>query len=276
MKPMKNLPLTRGVKGLSVAAVLAIAMAPATGFATAIGVSWSGDVYTIDETTGVGSFLGASGFSELNSAAADSVGTVFSSTDLELVTIDSTSGLGTGVVSYSAPFSNGIRGLAFADDDTLYALADTGPLGSLGPDSLYTVDIGTGNFTLVGSTGLTDVQGLAFSASGDLFAWDITSGLMSLDLTTGFATDVGAAAGISGIQALEFGADGTLFGGRDELYSIDTATGAWSLIGGGGYSDVRGLAIASAAVPEPGAFALMGVGLVSIAAAKRWRYRRTS
>ena len=196
------------LKLLTASSMLIFLVVPSSSFATAIGVNWSGDVYTIDETTGSGSFLGASGFTGLNSAAVDSTGDVFSSTGNSLITIDATTGIGTNVVTYSAPPSNGIRGLAFGFGDILYAIVDTGPSGSLG--------------------------GLA-----------------------------------GGIQTLEFDANGTLFGGRDALYTMNTGSGAWSLVGSGGYSDVRGLAIIKASVPEPGTLVLIGLGLVGIGFARR-------
>ena len=44
-------------------------------------------------------------------------------------------------------------------------------------------------------------------------------------------------------MAVDFGADGTLYGARDALYTIDTATGIANLVGSGGYSDLRGIAV---------------------------------
>ncbi len=82
-----------------------------------------------------------------------------------------------------------------------------------------------------------------------LYAYDlgagngIGAGLVRVDPNTGQITDVDPNQNSSpqiGIQTISCGPDGNLYGGRAEMYRIDTATADETLVGSGGYSDVRG------------------------------------
>jgi hypothetical protein len=115
-----------------------------------------------------------------------------------------------------------------------------------------TINVGTGAVTLVGNTGQSGVQGIAFSHYGTLYGWDVSFGLVKIDSTTGLATLVDPAppGGRTDIQGLSFGPGDTLFGvgggvggtSPGSLYTIDLTTGKTTLIGSGSYSDSRGIA----------------------------------
>ena len=204
-----------------------------------LAVAWGGNAYKIDPATGTGSLLGATGFTSLNSMAKDSGGTHYAAAGNQLVTIDPNTGVGTLQATMTL---SSIRGMAFNAAGRLYVYNDQG-FGS--PDILYTVNVSTGASTLIGPANHNGIQGMAFRG-GTMYAWDVDAttqgGLLTCNLATGATTNVNPASGTTGsIQTLAFKADGTLLGGRSELYTVNLTTGLWALIGSGGYSDVRGM-----------------------------------
>lgn len=129
------------------------------------------------------------------------------------------------------------------------AYADLIGLGApnTGPDevmSLFYIDTNTGDSTLIGSTGVAGLQGLAVHPlSGEVFAtggYDDASsaGLYQIDRTTGTASYIG---GTGNFVALDFSPDGVLYGvgalGNtddgvdDDLYTIDLETGSATRVG---------------------------------------------
>ncbi len=161
-------------------------------------------------------------------------------------------GAGTGLVNldFGKDIDVSVRALTFADDK-LYAINNGGGrFSTTGADDLYLVDASTGAGTLIGNTGFNGVQGLTTGPDGKLYAWDLGSfnpddgsGLLLIDPTTGLGADVDGSIGETDgvdIQTLAFGSDGKLYGGRDALYLVDPSTGATTLVGSGGYGDIRG------------------------------------
>ena len=240
-------------------ALVALAAAPGSVQAEIASISWLGDVYSIDETNGTGFKLGPSGFSGTNALARDGSGTLYSmdwiprSSFSRLVKLDPTTGAGTVVA-----LVNGLdfRALAFSPDGVLYGRTFGGPLDS----QLVTVDVVSGMVTPRGLTH-TGIQSLAFSPDGTLYGWAVgLLGLVTIDTSNGAVTDVFPTIGtVKDIQALTFAPDGTLYAARDSLYTIDLVTGALTLIGRGGYEDLRGIEFL-AAVPEPDTLLLFIVG----------------
>jgi hypothetical protein len=243
--------------------------APLFAKAELIGVSFSfvdSPVVRIDETTGIGVPIGLSGFPGLNSLAKNSAGTLFSAVNTlgaspDLITIDPHTGAGTFVSTLNfGGIRPDIRGLAFSSNDTLFAINNTGPAGGLNPDDLFIIDVATGVGNRVGATRLTGVQSITFSPGGTLFGWDVNIGLVTIDPTTGTASDVNTfVGGNPNIQGITFTPDGTLFGARDALFTIDVATGVHAFAGANGYADVRGIEymLASIRIPEPMPLALL-------------------
>ncbi len=123
------------------------------------------------------------------------------------------------------------------------------------PSVLVTVDPVTGAITPIGPTGVGPVSGLAWDPSthtmyGVTGCWQVfgPSQLVTIDLTTGAATPVGPTGLYLG--SLEIGPGGILYasGNRVDggnIYTIDPATGAPTLVGPTGFADVTGLALVS-------------------------------
>jgi len=233
------------IKGHEVKRVCLVGLALAAVAAHAevlLAVSYDGKTYHIDSDTGIGTGFGPGGLGNLN-ALAYHQGTFYAAgNSFQLTSIDPDTG---NVVDTVGLGTSDLRGLA-STGSVLYGVVNG--TGMDDSDVLVTIDPVNGIVSTVGKMGLpyNAVQALA-AWHGQIYAWDINLGLLTVDAATGVATDVGDWTGTGDIQALEFLADGTLVGGRDKLMKVDLTTGGFSLIGGAGYSDVRGLAV----VPEP-------------------------
>ena len=201
-----------------------------------LAVSWDGSTYTMDSTNGSGSFLGSSGFTGLNAMAGDGGGRFFTTSGSNLLTIDPSTGAGT-IVGNTGLLS--VRGMAMQPGGPIFVYNDEG-FGN--PDVFYSIDPNTGASSFIGRANHTGIQGLAFGTNGRLFAWDIISGLLTVDMTNGQTTDVNNANGGTGdIQCLALGPNGIMYGARNALFSINLNDGSFATIGTGNYSDVRGI-----------------------------------
>jgi len=222
-----------------------LAAAPAQDM---VGLDWAGTAYAIDSATGTGAPLGGTGYGSINSMAKSPGGVLYAMAGYgsanSLLTINPTTGVATFVATTNL---DSVRGLAFSGAGTLYAANDSSGTG-IGLDDIYVVNTTTGAATLVGSTGYFGIQGLAY-ANGNLYAWETGSGsgfgegLMIVNTSTGAATDVDVSVGGSGfeVQTICSSPGGVLYGARDALYTISAVTGVTTLVGSGGYGDVRGI-----------------------------------
>ena len=108
--------------------------------------------------------------------------------------------------------------------------------------TLGTVDVATGNVSVVGNMGVT-MTDLAFDPSGNLYGISFTD-LYQINAANGQTSLVGSL-GLTGANALVFGTDGTLYAAADnttDLYSINTGTGAATSLGSTGFSSAGDLA----------------------------------
>lgn len=149
--------------------------------------------------------------------------------------------LGFLLLGYGAP--------TLAAGQTLYG-------ADLFSDELVSIDPATGAATIVGGFGAEgpNVSSLAANAAGELFGFDIRwdgqlySQFLSINPATGVATAIGAPVDAE-IRGLAFDpSSGSLFATNDsdnELVSVDTSSGALTVIGNtGAAGDVRGLSFA--------------------------------
>lgn len=212
-----------------------------------VAVSWSGRVYALDSASGALAELtigpmGANGF------ARDELGGLWSTARVPgywLTRIDAVA----GTVAFTHP-SIDLRCLAEGGSGTLLGVESLGGA----PSRLWRIDTATGVHTLVGSTGMPAIQGLAVQ-QGVLWAWQLGTGLVRIDPVTGLATDP-FVAGTGGhiVQWLAAHPAGGLIAGtignNPVLLRIDTTNGAVtagaSLLS---YADLRGAEFASFALP---------------------------
>jgi hypothetical protein len=125
---------------------------------------------------------------------------------------------------------------------TVYVSADN--------DNLYTIDPTTGATTLVGNMGaeMTDIALRNGAMFGTDFPVSGPNSLYAINPTTGATTLIGSTSVY--LNALQFGSDGTLYGAGgapgcgppphvtacNSLYTINTTTGAATLVGTGVYN----------------------------------------
>ncbi|RJP37034.1 MAG: hypothetical protein C4547_06240 [Phycisphaerales bacterium] len=231
-----------GVAG-GVPSDLTIDPAPGVSAEDMAGGAWAGTAYAFDSSTGVGRVLGPSGTQTLNASAPTGDGEIYmAGRGGTLWIIDPSTGLARAAAGITLA---DVRGLALSPSGKVFAVNEIA-FGQ--PDELHAIDPQSGNSVRIGSMGLPGVQGLAFC--GDtLYAYDIGpgngigQGLVTVDVNNAQTTDVDPNQNSSpqiGIQTISCGPDGKLYGGRSEMYRIDTVTADEELVGSGGYSDVRG------------------------------------
>lgn len=242
---------------------LALGLAAPAAAQDMLGVSWSGTVYSMSSTTGTGGVVGSTGYSQINNMAKSPAGKFYAAAGYgvpcTIIEINPATGVGTPV---STTTLNSIRGMAYLGS-TLYAINDSSGTG-IGMDDLYTLDPITGTATYVGSTGYFGVQAIT-AANGLLYGWEIGSGsgigegLITISTATGAGTDVNPALGNSGssIQALCTSPSGDVYGAQNSIYKVNLGDGSTTLIGSGGYSDLRGAEFSASGPP---AFTLSKTG----------------
>lgn len=210
-----------------------------------IALNFAGEVFALDSATGQGVRLGSTGAVGHNSLVKMLNATLFTTSNsgtatapvFHLEEVDRQSG------ALTRRFSNlagDLRGLAGGRFGTLFGVVDGGRVGDDQFARISTID---GSLALIASLGLRGVQALTrdetVTNADVFFAWDLTAGLVRVT-AAGVVTDVNPQLGATApIQFLTMH-EGRLLGGQHELYSLDPATGATTLIGSGGYSDLRG------------------------------------
>jgi len=246
-----------------------------------------GELYVLDPTTGgvlqdVGGLNDASAknYSVTGLAFDPLTGVLYGSTGgasgTQLLTIDPTTGLVTVVGSFNTGHSgNTMTDLAFDPSGNLFGI------GSSGGPNLYSINISTGQGTLIGSSGMsfTTGGGLAISTAGVFFGAPNSGLFGNYNPISGTYINIGVPnyplGSSSSSGALAFSADGsTLYAdnlasgsGTSELVTIDPATGNVTDIGPS-VTHLDGIAFSAA--PEPGTISLLlAAGAMTLLRIKR-------
>jgi hypothetical protein len=235
LRPSWKRPEVRMLRTVAVALSLFAASAPSLA-QELLAVDFAGNAFGVDVDTGASRTLGPTGLTACNAMAVRN-GVLYvtckSGSLHQLAVLDP--------IDYQPAIvipnlGVDVRGLcAGIAPNELFAVVNN-PNNS---DSLYRIDVQTGSVQLIGPTGRSSIQ--ALTMNGRLRAWDLIAGLLDIDKTTGAATDPFPAISAMGadIQFLAMHGGITL-GGRSQLYRVDVATGVPTLLGAGGYSDLRG------------------------------------
>jgi len=234
------------------------------------------DLYTINTSTGAGTFIGRIGFNVSGIAFDPTTGRLYGLSGgaetgaAELITINTTTGAGTLVGTVTGPVTDRFPDITFDAAGSLYAWTEE-------RDALVRIDKTTAAVTFLGPTLGSAVTGLAFSNAGRLFR-EVAGTLSTIDPITGaLVSTIGSAGRLVGL-GMDFDQNDTLYaierrgpgpGGARALVTVNTSTGAATTIGG----TVAGLeALAFQKVPEPASLLLLGIGALGLA----WSRRRKS
>lgn len=147
-------------------------------------------LYTIDPSDGTATLVGAIGFDEVVSIDFHPITGVLYGISNDnfrapntLITIDTTTGVGTAVVTVTG--INQSPDMSFASDGTLYTWSESSP------DNLNTVDLTTGVATEVGPNSLDTAQlGLDVDSTDRIYVKNFDGKIYTVDAGTGAATFV--------------------------------------------------------------------------------------
>lgn len=232
-------------------------------------------LYSIDLATGVATDMGALSFGDAEGLSfAGNQLYAIGGTTAEFWNITTPPGT---LVGATGPRSGIDAGLAFDTAGGIMYNVNS----AVGGSELYTINLGTGAATSVGTTS-TYMDGLAIDGSGNAFGIDggFTDSLYSINLGTGAATLIGSLGfSVSEQFGLTF-AGGALYGlsSGGSIYMVNTGTGAATLVAnvtdsasGARLTGFEG--VAAATVPIAPTWALLAIGAVPLLVSRKRRYR---
>jgi hypothetical protein len=159
---------------------------------TLVGTDGDNRFLQIDATTGVFTVIGPTGII-VETNASLLTGEQFAIDPLNnLYEIDPSTGAASFVgLSGLPPLDPSTFANAFAGDDAgnLYYVFEQGGQNPV-PSTLFVIDPTSGAATAIGPTGATGIVGAGFAA-GTLYAYTLTHHILTIDVTTGTATDTG-------------------------------------------------------------------------------------
>jgi hypothetical protein len=250
-----------------------------------------GELYTLDPATGaqlqdIGPLNDANGtnypitglaFHPVTHVLYGSTGNNPTATAALFVTVNPATALVTVIGPYNAGPVNGSGTPATMADLAFDAAGNLYGIGSIGGPQLYSININTGQATVIGSTGLTSTSGggLAIDSGGVFYGTPTASRYGTYDSGTGAYTNITnpvKPGGGGAYAALTFGAGGVLYGLNSApgsppptfLVTIDPPTGAVTNLG----QSVNAID-AIAWIPEPGTMTLLLGATVSIALVRK-------
>jgi hypothetical protein len=261
---LSALRLRVAVPAMALIGMSAIAVAPAKADLIYQTCSFGTTLCTTDTVTGAVNTIGSFGIGNTYGNAFDLDGTMYATTaSNSLATVN----LSTGAATVIGALPASAYAIDFDSNGNLYSLAHNG--------GLYLLDKNTGGGTLIGNTGVGSTMDIAFDSNDRLFG--VVSGrLFEVDTSTGallsnFGTSLG-----SGNMGIMFDQNdvlwATLHTSSSALYTLDTVTAVGTLVHSSGIPGPHGGDIfiaAAAAVPEPGAAAVLALGILALGMARR-------
>jgi len=235
-----------------------------------IGITWAqGELYSISPIDASVQFIGSTGLTLPDSLEFGPGGRLFTTTNgiepltSELYEINPANAAAALIGPTGVPQFEGA--LAFAPDGTAYG-------GASFPTNIYTIDIQTGQATILGSIG-DDVNGMVYRSDGKLVAFGAIKGFYSIDLETLATTTIAQLPAMQGIGGMTvWNGDGYLIARRraeqvDSLFKINLFNGELSLVGKIDLGEPASFfgwfsGLAAAPVPEPASVGLFIVAML--------------
>jgi hypothetical protein len=207
------------------------------------GTQENGALVTINTSSGTGTTIGPTGYSQLTGLSirknsGQLYGTYSSSGNTPVVRVNAAGGdaFQVGVI----PLSN-VRAIAWDVNDVLYIGVTDG--------TLFRFNLSNNDTDLVGSTGITNMYGLSINPlNGQLWGINLNGGLYKINKQTAASTLLGTLA-IGLTPALCFDLQGKMYVVKgigtqvSDLYTVDTSTAAPTLIGTTGKKGINGIAL---------------------------------
>ena len=232
---------------------------------TLVGVTWTGEFYEVDLESKEINRIGSTSFDKLNALTSDSQGNLLTIASVdspigEVIRINPSTGVGEVFATFQNDFEGkkaSIRGLTSAGDNTLYAIHNLSGNGLSGRDSLYRIDLSTGQAAKISDLAYSSLQSLAMSPSGMLYSFDKVSGaLIRINPITGQSTEIQATDippyPANTIQGLTFTPEGDLYAifqlnssTRTGWYKVDVNSGVLTPTQLEGNVSFRGIAFPS-------------------------------
>lgn len=204
----------------------------------------NGILLTINSTTGAGTSVGPSGFTQLTGLSVKPsnnqlYASITGTTETQLVRVNASGG--DAYYYNTLPFPN-VRGIAFDLNDILYCGSTDG--------RIYKYNVTTFDTNYVGSSGITSLYSLSINpVNGSLWGIAISGNVYKINKETAASQLVGGTT-ITPNTAMAFSKTGKLYGvsgigvSANKLISIDTTTGTGTLIGTNiGFAGINGIAI---------------------------------
>jgi hypothetical protein len=266
--------------------LLAVGIFASIGVANAslLATDWtaSSSLYSLNTTTGVATLIGSTGQTQMIGLVVDTNSTIYAISEeanSRLWTLNPTTGLATLVGSTGFNLQEG--------DMTIDPVSGAMYVADGAGDKLYTINKATGATTLVGSFGALgrDVSGLQF-LNGNLYGLALRepgpAELLQINPATAAVTNIGSTGVSFGVIAamgrdpatnlVYVGGPTTNFGSDNELYTINLATGATTLVGpiSGIQGSLSGFSVSGSPTilnptPEPATLGLTGLALCGLA-----------
>jgi hypothetical protein len=150
-----------------------------------ISISTPSVLYRINPNTGAGTPIGGSTGAALNALVFSPQGRLYAAGGGQLYTIDTATGVATAINQSAGSYlSSG--DLEFDSGGKLYLTSAS--FSGFG-DQLFSINLVTGQGTLIGSTGFDSVYGLAY-VNGTMYGLTWLGRIIRIDLTTGAGTQV--------------------------------------------------------------------------------------